>query len=86
MPRLKSGVYIHFHDIFYPFEYPKEWFFKENRTWNELYLLRAFLMYNFNYEIVFFNDFVIQKFRSEIEEAMPLFTKNSGGSLWLRKI
>jgi hypothetical protein len=25
LPSLKSGVYVHFHDIFYPFEYPKEW-------------------------------------------------------------
>lgn len=25
LPRLKKGVYIHFHDIFYPFEYPEEW-------------------------------------------------------------
>ena len=24
LPRLKSGVYIHFHDVFYPFIYPKE--------------------------------------------------------------
>ncbi len=25
LPRLKKGVYIHLHDIFYPFEYPKQW-------------------------------------------------------------
>jgi hypothetical protein len=25
LPRLSSGVYVHFHDIFFPFEYPKEW-------------------------------------------------------------
>jgi len=24
LPILKSGVYVHFHDIFFPFEYPKE--------------------------------------------------------------
>lgn len=23
MPKLNEGVFIHFHDIFYPFEYPK---------------------------------------------------------------
>ena len=28
LPILKKGVLIHFHDIFYPFEYPKEWAFK----------------------------------------------------------
>ncbi|MUG98649.1 class I SAM-dependent methyltransferase [Scytonema sp. UIC 10036] len=28
LPSLNSGVYIHFHDIFYPFEYPKEWIYE----------------------------------------------------------
>ena len=37
LPRLSSGVYIHFHDIFYPFEYPKEWVY-QGRAWNEAYL------------------------------------------------
>ena len=38
LPRLKSGVWIHFHDIFYPFEYLEEWV-KKGRSWNEAYLL-----------------------------------------------
>jgi len=33
LPRLARGVYIHFHDVFYPFEYPKEWIY-EGRAWN----------------------------------------------------
>lgn len=39
---LKSGVYVHFHDIFYPFEYPLHWL-QLGRAWNEAYLLRGFL-------------------------------------------
>lgn len=27
IPRLKKGVYIHLHDIIYPFEYPMEWIY-----------------------------------------------------------
>ena len=42
LPRLHRGVYIHIHDIFYPFEYPKDWI-DEGRAWNENYILRAFL-------------------------------------------
>ena len=42
LPLLQAGVYIHFHDIYYPFEYPPEWIF-QGRAWNEAYLLRAFL-------------------------------------------
>lgn len=28
LPALRPGVYVHFHDIFYPFEYPKEWVYE----------------------------------------------------------
>ncbi len=27
LPALKKGVLVHFHDVFYPFEYPKDWVF-----------------------------------------------------------
>ena len=42
LPELKKGVIIHFHDIFFPFEYPKEWLYK-GYYWNEAYILRSFL-------------------------------------------
>ena len=34
------GVIIHFHDILWPFEYPKKWL-EAGRAWNEAYLLLA---------------------------------------------
>jgi predicted O-methyltransferase YrrM len=40
LPRLKPGVVVHIHDIFWPFEYPKEWIYA-GRAWNEAYLARA---------------------------------------------
>lgn len=57
LPILESGVYVHFHDIFYPSEDPKEWVY-EGRSWNEGYFLRAFLQYNNAFEIIFFNTFL----------------------------
>jgi hypothetical protein len=85
LPRLKSGVYIHFHDVFYPFEYPKEWVY-EGRAWQELYMLRAFLQDNPRYEIVYFQDFMFGRHRRYFEDHLPLFLKNSGGNIWLRKV
>jgi predicted O-methyltransferase YrrM len=85
LPSLNSGVYIHFHDIFYPFEYPKEWIY-EGRAWNEDYLLRAFLQYNSRFRIVFFNTFLEHFFAEKFIADMPLCMKNTGGSIWLRKI
>ena len=86
LPRLKPGVRIHFHDIFWPFEYPAAWVLEDNRSWNELYGLRAFLMYNGAFRIEFFNDYFFQRHLARIQADFPTMLKNSGGSLWLRKI
>ena len=83
MPRLKSGVLIHFHDIAYPFEYPKEWVFM-GRNWNENYFLKAFLMYNNEFEIILFSSY-LHTHHKDVFEEMPLCYKNGGGNLWLRK-
>jgi predicted O-methyltransferase YrrM len=85
LPSLNRGVIIHFHDVFWPFEYPKDWVLLENRSWNEIYGLRAFLMNNKKYEILFFNDFFGQYFRDAIAKDYPDMLKNIGGSLWLIK-
>jgi hypothetical protein len=85
LPALNRGVIIHFHDVFWPFEYPEDWVLLENRSWNEIYGLRAFLMNNSEYEILFFNDLFGRYFRSAIEKDYPDMLKNIGGSLWLRK-
>lgn len=83
LPRLSSGVYIHFHDIFYPFEYPRDWVFM-GRNWNEDYFLKAFLMHNSEYDIVLFSDY-LHKHHREVFESMPLCFENTGGSLWIMK-
>lgn len=83
LPNLASGVIIHIHDMFYPFEYPKEWVY-EGRNWNEIYLLRAFLSYNEDFEIILFSHYMHTMHTSAFEK-MPLTYKNKGGNLWLRK-
>ncbi|NEU06784.1 class I SAM-dependent methyltransferase [Flavihumibacter sp. R14] len=83
LPILKKGVLIHFHDIFYPFEYPKDWIFM-GRNWNEIYFLKAFLMYNTEFEILLFSDY-LHKFYREFFSAMPLCYHNCGGNIWIEK-
>lgn len=41
LPRLKSGVLIHLHDIFLPYDYPADW---SDRFYNEQYLLACVLL------------------------------------------
>ncbi len=83
LPIIKKGVFVHIHDIFYPFEYPKEWVYS-GRNWNEDYLVRAFLMYNNAFEVVLFSHY-LHLYHSAIFKEMPLCYKNPGGNLWLRK-
>jgi len=89
LPRLGRGVVVHFHDMFYPFEYPRDWVIARNHSWNEAYFLHAFLMFNLAYEIVFFNHFVAQQMKNEIVGEFPIigrrFLINPGGGLWLRR-
>lgn len=84
LPRLQKGVLTHFHDIFYPFEYPKGWVY-EGRSWNESYLLRAFLQYNNCFKILLFNTYLEQFFEKVFRDNFPLCLKSRGGSIWLRK-
>ena len=84
LPKLHKGVFIHFHDVFYPFEYPKEWIY-EGLAWNEAYILRAFLQHNDAFKIVFFNTYLELFHREKFERFMPLCLRNTGGSIWLRK-
>jgi predicted O-methyltransferase YrrM len=84
LPRLNDGVFVHFHDIFYPFEYPREWVY-EGRAWTEAYLLPAFLQYNKSFRIILMNTFLEQFHREFFEQAMPLCLRNPGGSIWIRK-
>ena len=84
LPSLKPGVLIHFHDIFYPFECPKEWIL-EKRSWNETYFIRAFLMHNSHYQIITFNSYLQQFHRPWLEANMPFCLKDKGSGLWLMK-
>ena len=85
LPALKPGVLVHIHDILYPFEYPEEWVLKEKRSWNESYLLRAFLQYNSAFEIVYWNNFAWHRMHEDLGRLMPLCLENEGGSIWLRR-
>jgi predicted O-methyltransferase YrrM len=84
VPVVQPGVYIHFHDIFWPFEYPESWV-REGRAWTEAYLLQAFLQFNREFEIVLWNDWLNCNERSLITQYLPLMATNPGGSIWLRR-
>jgi Methyltransferase domain len=84
LPMLNEGVWLHIHDIFYPFEYRKDWVM-EGRAWSETYLVRAFLAFNAAFEIELFNDWLAKFHRDLIEADLPPMLADTGGALWLRR-
>ena len=86
LPVLQPGVLIHFHDIQFPFEYPDQWIFDENRSWNEIYALRAFLMYNNRFKIKFWGSCFAHLRAELVRDVFAPFLKNPGGSIWLETV
>ncbi|MEE4218009.1 MAG: class I SAM-dependent methyltransferase [Xanthomonadales bacterium] len=88
LPRLPRGVFVHIHDIFLPFEYPKDWAITENRSWNEQYLLRALLMNSTAYRVFFGCNYAFHAFNSLVANALGFADKRAfaGGSFWIEKI
>lgn len=88
LPRLNKGVVIHFHDIFLPAEYPKEWILKYHIFWTEQYLLQAFLTFNKNFEVLWAASYMHLKNFEKLEKAFKSYNRNERwpGSFWIRKI
>ena len=54
--------------------------------WNELYAVQSFLTENDQWSIEFFNDYFSRHERALAERTCPIFLRNSGGALWLRRV
>lgn len=87
LPVLSKGVLVHVHDIFDGFEYPLPWL-EDGWSWNEDYMMRAFLANNNDFEIILMNDYLAQRHPDVLKRLYPKDDLNilNGGSLWLRKL
>jgi predicted O-methyltransferase YrrM len=81
LPRLSPGVLVHIHDIHWPFEYPREWLL-EQRDWNEIYLVHAFLIDNCKWRIRLMSSWA----SSEAPDLLPQHLRSAAsGSLWIQR-
>jgi predicted O-methyltransferase YrrM len=86
IPRLRPGVLIHVHDIFWPSDYPDEWIFGRAQTWNEQYLLQAFLMYNRDFRPLICNAALAHHHKAELSELFAGTKAEAHGvSVWLER-
>jgi hypothetical protein len=91
LPRLAPGIYIHFHDIFSPFNYPKEWLVDARTMWDEQYLLESFLSFNSEYEVVLAVNWLKHNCRDQFRAAFPVTASHPDhfarhpGAFWIRR-
>jgi predicted O-methyltransferase YrrM len=85
LPRLAPGVWVHVHDIFWPFVYPRHWA-QQGRAWTESFLLRAFLTFNPAFEIRLWVDYLFRTQRDAIAQHLPtMLSAGAGGSFWMQR-
>jgi hypothetical protein len=85
LPRLKAGVIVHIHDIFLPFDYPRDWVMNKLRFWTEQYLLQTFLTFNTDFEVLMSNSYLNHYHKHEIKATFPSLPWPAGGSFWMRR-
>ena len=88
IPRLKRGVWVHVHDIFFPHDYPAEWLLKRRLALNEQYLLEAFLSFNREFEIALANYWLHLDHLNAVQRVWPKAVSSSTGpsSFWMRHL
>ena len=86
LPRLQPGVYVHFHDIFLPWEYPRVWLERYGLYWTEQYLVQAFLACNPHFEVVCALYALAREYPQRLSDVYPSWTPAAPhpGAFWIR--
>jgi len=87
LPRLKKGCLIHFHDILLPGEYWKDWVKGMHYFWSEQYLLKAFLLFNNSFEVIWASRYMHLRDSAAIRGVFPYFEPEQHRitSFWIRR-
>ncbi len=87
LPRLAPGVVVHIHDIFIPFNYPRNFICQSRFFWNEQYLLQAFLAFNQAFEVLLPTHAVFRRHNEEFKRYVPSCARHETlpSSFWMRR-
>ena len=86
LPRLKPGVWIHVHDIFFPHDYPAEWLLNRRLALNEQYLLEAFLAFNTSFATQLANHWLCLDHLDGATRLWPNAASEHASSFWMKRI
>jgi hypothetical protein len=85
IPRLRSGVIVHIHDIFSPHDYPDEWVRNDVSFWNEQYILEALISNKSRYEIIAALNYLHHHYYGSLKRVCPYLEKDrEPGSFYFR--
>lgn len=79
LPRLENSVFVHFHDIFLPFDYHPN-ILNDLYQWCETSLLRAFLIHNDRSKLLFSLSMLHHEAESQLSEVIPGYRPLTIGS------
>jgi predicted O-methyltransferase YrrM len=82
LPSLAPGVIIHIHDVFLPYDYPRDWVLEHRLSWTEQYLVAALLSCDSRYESIW-PGYWLQRTWPEFAALLPNATGRRAQSLWL---
>jgi hypothetical protein len=86
LPVLASGVAVHFHDIFLPWDYPQAFLTQLRVYWTEQYLLQAFLALNPDYDVLAALHALGRRFPDEFARLIPSVRDGAApGAIWLER-
>lgn len=74
LPRLKKGVYVHFHDVYFPYDYSRDLLSGALFFPNESALLQAFLTQNPQYQIMLSLSMLHYGATDEMKKYLPRYT------------
>ena len=83
LPALAQGVLVHFHDCRFPLEYSDRQIFVKNYSWNEVYGVRALLMYSTRFRVIFHGSLFAEAYPA-LAAISPAFRTNPGSALWMQ--
>jgi hypothetical protein len=87
LPRVASGVFVHVHDIFLPFEYPRQWIVEEHRFWTEQYLLPACLTFNRAFKVIWGGSYMHHNHPDRLRQTFQSYDPAHvlPGSFWMQR-
>ena len=87
IPNVAVNSLVHIHDIFTPYDYPREWLVQQKRFWNEQYLFESFIAFNASFQVEC-PIFYLCKSGSlkQLAERVNAPELASGAAMWLTRI